>query len=225
VVFDNDQADRLSVIGIAEALLGDSRLQITDARFYGSCQALVSAAFPPPHALAAFFPAAVVLSTGDAAQAAGNVQAGGQALSTDWQQPGDSSLGAYTHDAAVLELDISTSPELAGNQQIVLSYLFGSEEYGTKNPNPDMVSITISSSNSGGGGSRTGGAAAATDVAVVPGGGRIPAPSVSGDGEAAVQVFSNAGGRYRTALNGFTQVSSGWMANEEYAQQNGYMGG
>lgn len=209
----DDAADPLYVLQMAEALLGDSRLRVTDARLRGSCRALGSATFSSPHAFAAFFPAAVVLSTGDATQAAGDMQDGRAPLSTDLQQPGDASIGAYTHDAAVLEIDLTTSPAVGSHEQLVLSYMFGSEEYGSKSPNPDMLSITISSSSSSGANSRSRqgsrGAEAATDLALLPGGSHIPTPSVLESSKAAAsaaQVFSNSGGRYRTALDGFTQV-------------------
>jgi hypothetical protein len=155
------------------------------------------------------FPAAVVLSTGDAQQAAGDgLQESGRMLSTDLQQAGDASIGAYTQDAAVLEAELTTGPNVGTDQQLVLSYLFASEEYGTKTPNPDVLSLTLTphtsrSSNSGGGGG-----AATADLAVLPGGEHLQPPAVA-DGAAmpAVKVFSNAAGRYRTVFNGFTQVS------------------
>jgi len=189
-------ADRSAIMQFASTLLGDSRLRITDARFRGSCRALGLAQFAPPHAFAALFPAAVVLSTGDAQAAAGDMQPAGNTLSTDLQQPGDTSIGAYTRDAAVLELDLSTSPSLSGSEQLLLSYLFGSEEYSSKNPNPDVLSIAIRDNNSG----------AVSDLAVLPGGGKVPPPAVTAGASSAVQVYSNSGGRYRTVFNGFTQV-------------------
>lgn len=189
-------ADRSAIMQFASTLLGDSRLRVTDARFRGSCRALGLAQFASPHTFAAMFPAAVVLSTGDAQAAAGDMQPAGSALSTDLQQPGDTSIGAYTHDAAVLELDLSTSPSLSGSEQLLLSYLFGSEEYSSKNPNPDVLSIAI----------RDNGSGAITDLAVLPGGGKVPPPAVTAGGSSAVQVFSNSVGRYRTVFNGFTQV-------------------
>jgi hypothetical protein len=197
---------------MAESLLGDSRLRVTDARLRGSCRALGSATFSSPHAFAAFFPAAVVLSTGDAMQAAGDMQDSRNPLSTDLQQPGDAAIGAYTHDAAVLEIDLSTSPAVGRHEQLVLSYLFGSEEYGSKSPNPDMLSITISSSSGSSGNDASnksrGAARAATDLAVLPGGSHMQTPSAvqTTTAAGAAQVFSNSGGKHRTALDGFTQV-------------------
>lgn len=217
--------DPSSVLQVAAGLLGDSRLQITDARFTGSCEALGAAVLGPRHTFGAIFPAAVVLSTGDVQQGAGDTQDPMHTLSTDLQKPGDASMGAYTHDAAVLEIDLVTSPAVGSSsgQQLVLNYMFGSEEYGSKNPNPDALSITIraatshatsSSSNSGGDSgvgviSSSMGIVTAADLTVLPGGGRIQPPSAvtdSATGSQAVQVFSNSGGRYRTALDGFTQV-------------------
>jgi hypothetical protein len=194
-------SDPAAVFQIAQTLLGDSRLQLTDARFTGSCRALGSAAFLPPHAFAAFFPAAVMLSTGDAQHAAGDLQ-DSQKLSTDLQQPGDASIGAYTRDAAVLELDMSVSPAIGVTEQLVLNYMFGSQEYGSKNPNPDILSITISRQSS----ETASSSEDYTDIAVLPGGAHVPVPSVGDGSKAAVQVYSNSGGKYRTALNGFTQV-------------------
>lgn len=194
-------SDSAAVFQTAQTLLGDSRLQLTDARFTGSCRALGSAAFSPPHAFAALFPAAVVLSTGDAQHAAGDIQ-DSHKLSTDLQQPGDASIGAYTRDAAMLELDLNVSPAIGVTEQLVLNYMFGSQEYGSKNPNPDILSITISRQSGDLGSSSE----EYTDVAVLPGGSHVPTPSVGDGSKAAVQVFSNSGGKYRTALNGFTQV-------------------
>jgi hypothetical protein len=213
-------ADQATLLQIAGALIGDSRLQVTHARLKGSCRALGTAAFPPPHAFASLFPAAVVLSTGDVQQAVGSIHDSVRSsLSTDLQQPGDASTGAYTHDAAVLEIDLSTSPAIGGNEQIVLSYLFGSEEYGSKNPNPDVLSISISGQgsvdSSSHSSSRMGSSGAeTTDLAVLPGGSKLQPPSVTDGAKSHPQVFSNSGGRYKTVLNGFTQVG-----NNELLQQ------
>jgi hypothetical protein len=114
----------------------------------------------------------------------------------------------------VLEIDLSTSPVIGGNEQIVLSYLFGSEEYGSKNPNPDVLSISISgpSSSSSSMGSS---AAVTTDLAVLPGGNKLQPPSAAAGAKSHPQVFSNSGGKYKTVLNGFTQVR-----NHEGAMQS-----
>lgn len=190
-------ADRAAILQIARSLVGDSRLQVAHARFTGSCKAVGFTALTAPHAFAALFPAAVVLSTGDVQQAAGDSQDSGYLLSTDLLQPGDSTIGVYTRDAAVLEIDLSTSSAVADGEQLVLTYLFGSEEYSTKNPNPDILSISIKDYSTG----------AVSDLAILPGGTRIPPPAVANGGnKPGVHVYNNAGGKYRTALNGFTQV-------------------
>jgi hypothetical protein len=212
--------DQAALLQIAGALVGDSRLQVTHARLKGSCRALVTAAFSPPHAFAALFPAAVVVSTGDGQQAVSSMHDSVRStLSTDLQQPGDASIRAYTHDAAVLEIDLSTSPAIGGNEQIVLSYLFGSEEYGSKNPSPDVLSISISgpsSIDSSRSSSSIGiSAAVTTDLAVLPGGNKLQPPSAAAGAKSHPQVFSNSGGKYKTVLNGFTQVR-----NHEGAMQS-----
>jgi hypothetical protein len=62
--------------------------------------------------------------------------------------------------------------------------------------------------------------AVTTDLAVLPGGSKLQAPSVADGAKSHPQVFSNSGGRYKTVLNGFTQVcnyerfpaATGWTA-------------
>jgi hypothetical protein len=196
---DDGALDAAAVQSFATTLLGDSRLAVTAVRFMGACQALARASMAPPHAFAGLFPAALVLSTGDAAAAAGDVQDAWQPLSTDLQWPGDANIGARTRDAAILELELAVSPGVSGDKQLVLQYLFGSEEYGTQTPNPDVLSISIAAT-------ATAGSEAAADVAVLPAGGRIAPPTAGGQQDAGVQVYSNSAAKHRTALNGFTQV-------------------
>jgi hypothetical protein len=182
----------------AAKLLGDSRLQLGDVRFSGACNAFGLATLSQPHALAKFFGGAVVLSTGDAAAGIGELNGGSSIVSSDLRQSGDNSIGSYTYDAAVLELDISiagSSSSSSGSNELVLSYLFASEEYGSTTPNPDAFSIAAKTSS----GSQY------TDIAILPGGVKIPPPS-DGANSVPVGLYSNAGSRYRTALNGFTEV-------------------
>jgi hypothetical protein len=185
-----------AVQGFAAKLLGDSRLQLGDVRFSGACNAFGIATLSQPHALAKFFGGAVVLSTGDAAAAIGELNGGSSIVSSDLRQSGDNSIGSYTYDAAVLELDISIAgSSSSGSNELVLSYLFASEEYGSTTPNPDAFSIAAKTSS----GSQY------TDIAILPGGVKIPPPS-NGANSVPVGLYSNAGSRYRTAFNGFTEV-------------------
>ncbi|KAF6256391.1 hypothetical protein COO60DRAFT_1702340 [Scenedesmus sp. NREL 46B-D3] len=188
--------DHAAVKGFASKLLGDSRLQLADARFSGACNAFGLATVSQPHALANFFGGAVVLSTGNAAAAIRDVNGGSTLVSADLQQSGDARIGSYTYDAAVLEIDISIAGSSTSNSnEVVLSYLFASEEYGSTTPNPDAFSIAAKTSSGSG----------YTDVAILPGGMKIPPPSASGS-SLPVGLYSNTGSRYRTALNGFTEV-------------------
>ncbi|WIA29786.1 hypothetical protein OEZ86_012260 [Tetradesmus obliquus] len=189
--------DDAAVTEFASKLLGDSRLQLVDARFTGACNAFGLATLSQPHALAKFFGGAVVLSTGDAAAAVGDLNDGSRLVSSDLQQSGDASIGSYTYDAAVLEIDISIagSSSSGSDSEVVLSYLFGSEEYGSSTPNPDAFSLTAKTSSGGD----------YTDIAILPGGVKIPPPSAAGS-SLPVGLYSNTGSRYRTALNGFTEV-------------------
>jgi hypothetical protein len=189
--------DDAAVTEFATKLLGDSRLQLIDARFSGACNAFGLATLSQPHALAKFFGGAVVLSTGNAAQAVGDLNDGSRLVSSDLQQSGDASIGSYTYDAAVLELDISIAGSSSrSSSEVVLSYLFASEEYGSSTPNPDAFSIAA----------KTSSGSDYTDIAVLPGGTEIPPPSAAAS-SVPVGLYSNTGSRYRTALNGFTEVS------------------
>lgn len=194
--------DDAAVKEFASKLLGDNRLAVADARFSGACNAFGLATLSAPNALAKQFGGALVLSTGDAAAAVRDTNDPSQLLSTDLKQSGDTSIGSYTYDAAVLDIDISVAPSSSGSSsrnagELVLSYLFASDEYGASNPNPDALSITAKSSS----GSDT------TDVAILPGGTKIPPPSAFIN-TVPVAIYMNTGSLYRTALNGFTQVSS-----------------
>jgi hypothetical protein len=186
----------VAVQQFAAKLLGDSRLQLGDVRFSGMCNAFGLATLSQPHALAKFFGGAVVLSTGDAAAALEELNGGSRILSSDLRQSGDTSIGSYTYDAAVLELDIIIAgSSSSGSNEIVVSYLFASEEYGSTTPNPDAFSIAAKTSSS----------SQYTDIAILPGGVKIPPPS-NGGSFVPVGLYSNTGLRYRTALNGFTEV-------------------
>jgi hypothetical protein len=200
--------DAAAVQEFASKLLGDSRLQLVDARFSGACNAFGLATLSQPHALAMFFGGAIVLSTGNAAAAIGDLNDGSRLVSSDLQQSGDPSIGSYTYDAAVLELDISIAGSSStGSNEVVLSYLFASEEYGTSTPNPDAFSIAA----------KTSSGSDYTDIAILPGGIKIPPPSAAGSSVPA-GLYSNTGSRYRTVLNGFTEVS-GWGSCKQFLQR------
>jgi hypothetical protein len=189
--------DVAAIKEFASKLLGDSRLQLGDVRFSGACNSLGLATLSQPHTFAKFFGGAVVLSTGDAAAAIADLNDASRLVSSDLKQSGEASIGSYTYDAAVLELDIRIvgSSSNSGSNEIVLSYLFASEEYGLIAPNPDAFTIAAKASSS----------SQYTDIAVLPGGVKIPPPSI-GDSSAPVGLYSNSGSSYRTALNGFTEV-------------------
>jgi hypothetical protein len=206
-------ADSQAVINFASKLVGDPRITVVDARYKGACIAFGMATLSPPHALAPQFSSALVLSTGDAAAAGAEASSGTNSfLSTDLHQAGDSSIGSYTYDAAILEIDLAvlntaaaSEADLApvdGSQQLVFKYMFGSDEYGSSTPNPDVLSIRIKGSD----------APDFTDISVLPGGAKLPPPGASSVASP-VQVYANAGRRYNTVLNGFSQVSASSTSN------------
>lgn len=209
----NKLVDSVVVQALASKLVGDAKLHLTAARFSGACNAFGVAAFSSTNSIAQQFSTALVLSTGDVSSVAAETNDPTARLSTYLNQPGDSSIGSYTYDAAILELDITVQPTSSnsGSNQLILDYLFGSEEYGLANANPDAIVIAIrpnsnSSTSSSDPKNRSGNSLQGyNDLALLPGGTHLPPPGAAA-ASVPIDVFYNTGSTYNTAWNGFTQV-------------------
>jgi hypothetical protein len=118
-----------------------------------------------------------------------------------------------------LRLGVVGGAAAVDGAQLVLHYLFASEEYGALSPNPDSLSITISPAGGLGSSSlpASGAAAAAAaaadggggggpwQLALLPGGMRLPPPGVD-ESAAGFALYRNAHSQYRTAWDAFTEV-------------------
>jgi hypothetical protein len=208
----NRAADRAFVTAAAAALAGDSRLAIQGPRFAGACAALGHAAprrssggrggggGGEPGALASLFERAVVLSTGRANHAAGATrQPGAPGASAAALQRGDAALGGS--DAAALEFTVAVAPDAPEGQQLVMSFLFATEEGARPRgaaPRADAAAVFVGPAGAG--------PAAERNVALLPGSGRrVDAAAVLGEGVEGL-VVRNEGGAKATALAAYTQV-------------------
>jgi hypothetical protein len=206
---------------IAARLLGDTRLQLKAVRYLGACGAIGLAIPAPPSALAGLMPAAVVLSSGAAADAAAPSN-GPKRSSTAYGTPAPVGSGfpAGSFDAAVLELEIAVAPGTPPHSQMSLAYLFGSEEFGlsggasggssSKGKGRKADPLLLEVRPAGGGG--CGGVAAAAAPAQLPGrGGQLAGaglrpPEGSGVGFHANEPTQDGALPIGASVDGFTQV-------------------